>query len=653
MTRVFTRADLLALTADGLTQLANAGLVKRAQRELEAGQGPRIEIAADGLVEAHFADGTQTRLPLGKNPGEALCSCPASGMCRHRVSLVLAYQQAASLAVPAGADVPEPVSAAGAWSPADILDSALEEMLTPALRSELQRLARQALEVHLESGLVPSARLPMATVRFLVPGEIAYARCDCAASQRCAHVVLAVQAFRAGRAQGLNTVTLGQRVGAVNPHVNAAVQAVQTSLGRLLREGVVAAMPAHGQGLAAASRAATEAGATWLALALESLEQQIHGYEIRSARYAEQDVLALAVELHARTHAHLPDGGLDEHLLGIGEAMETAMATARLISLGARAFSNGKDLLVSVLLADTDTGSTLVFEKNFTAPEPGERLDPAMLDSLRFGPGLQVKALARGQLLTAVARRRADGLLALGAGRGGKTSLMPHAGRYELPAPLRVDAVSTLLEAAEEKPPSFLRPRHRVRDAHLFRTAKIIGQSFSAGAQHWQAAVELEDDGGLLILERHYDAGAPQALEILFAAFDGYYGPLRQIAGPTRVEGGQIICDPWALSADTLIVPDVDCVQTRIEMAAHGHEEGSAGLLERISAWLAEALHQGTRNLARDYAERGYQLATQARSAGYEQTAHRLDAWLARLHEEAGLDLFGDLATRVLALREG
>ncbi|WP_460021933.1 SWIM zinc finger family protein, partial [Methylobacterium phyllosphaerae] len=89
------RPDLRALTDDGLVQLANAGLVKRALREVAAGQGPALAEAEDGTVEARFADGTVTRLGPGRPPGEASCTCPASGMCRHRVALVVAYRAAA------------------------------------------------------------------------------------------------------------------------------------------------------------------------------------------------------------------------------------------------------------------------------------------------------------------------------------------------------------------------------------------------------------------------------------------------------------------------------------------------------------------------------------------------------------------------------
>src|SRR3954464_7007312 len=86
------RPDLVALTDDGLVQLANAGLVKRGLRELADGKAPALSETPDGTIEARFTDGTVTRLAMGRAPGDATCSCPASGMCRHRIGLVLAYR---------------------------------------------------------------------------------------------------------------------------------------------------------------------------------------------------------------------------------------------------------------------------------------------------------------------------------------------------------------------------------------------------------------------------------------------------------------------------------------------------------------------------------------------------------------------------------
>ena len=51
------RDDLLHLSPEALTQIANAGLVKRALRELAADYRPRITVDEAGLLDAHYEHG--------------------------------------------------------------------------------------------------------------------------------------------------------------------------------------------------------------------------------------------------------------------------------------------------------------------------------------------------------------------------------------------------------------------------------------------------------------------------------------------------------------------------------------------------------------------------------------------------------------------
>lgn len=109
-----------------------------------------------------------------------------------------------------------------------------------------------------------------------------------------------------------------------------------------------------------------------------------------------------------------------------------------------------------------------------------------------------------------------------------------------------------------ERAQGFLRPRDRLDAFHLFDVGEVLGQAWSPGAQIWQAAEELPGDGGRLHLARSYDRAAPGALGLLAAAFDGACGPVRQVAGPVRIEAGMLLCEPWSVGADRLVVPDLD-----------------------------------------------------------------------------------------------
>ena len=106
------RDDLLHLSPEALTQIANAGLVKRALRELAADYRPRITVDEAGLLDAQFSDGVQTRWPPGVPIQQAQCSCGAAAVCRHRIIAALAYREDAAAA-------PAPTEAAGVGTTSD------------------------------------------------------------------------------------------------------------------------------------------------------------------------------------------------------------------------------------------------------------------------------------------------------------------------------------------------------------------------------------------------------------------------------------------------------------------------------------------------------------------------------------------------------
>ena len=82
----------------GLSHQHHRGLfaalqLKRARKETAEGRGATADELADGTVVAVFPDGATTRLAAGTPLKAASCTCGAATMCRHRVGLVLAYQQ--------------------------------------------------------------------------------------------------------------------------------------------------------------------------------------------------------------------------------------------------------------------------------------------------------------------------------------------------------------------------------------------------------------------------------------------------------------------------------------------------------------------------------------------------------------------------------
>jgi hypothetical protein len=213
--RRMTRPDLLALTADDLVLLANRGLVRRAQAEVESGDLTcELQEGPAGDVEVRWSDGVTCLLPAGVSLAQGRCSCPATTLCRHLLRSVLVYQRQhrqpgpgegpAPVAGPAQGPRPGPPQEApqeapeGPWDPGAIPDATLEGAVprTTLAASRRDFAAGQVLELTRGRRPVAYVHSLSCTVRFLVPGDVRYAHCDCAAEPPCRHVPLAVWAFR-------------------------------------------------------------------------------------------------------------------------------------------------------------------------------------------------------------------------------------------------------------------------------------------------------------------------------------------------------------------------------------------------------------------------------------------------------------------------
>ncbi|MCF1495801.1 hypothetical protein GOZ83_26720 [Agrobacterium vitis] len=633
------RADLTALTDDGLTQLSNAGLVKRAQRELANGTGPELAELDDGTIEARFADGTLTRLAPGRELADASCTCPSSGVCRHRVMLAMACRETRTQDRDGQPDV------AVAWNPATLDLEGFEAALAPSAKAELNRLLGTRHSVRLVYGQVPAARLPMASVRFLVPGDLGYARCDCIQQRNCVHVALAIRAFRAADDTSEAVVGGASAIAAGTADTGALATACTELLAQLLDVGVTAGLTAHALLIERCRRQAEKLGASQMLLVLEGLVEQIESYSARSARYDERAALRLGVELVARTKAS--DAAT---ALGLGEPFETAMSKSRLVSLGGRLRQEGLDVRASVLLADSDTGATMLLERLFSAlPNETGPLQASVLRR-QFSPGLPVLGVGRGQILTSVARRRADGLLALGSGTGGKTQVMPRDGNFTFASPLAARHVDAVTSDFSKRAISLIRPRKRVDDIHVFEVEEALGQSWSAGAQIWEGAVRLANEGGTLHLEREFDAGAPAATGVLAAAMEGRWGRIRYIAGPVRLDGDALVCEPWSLSADRFIVPDLDTPEEMMATVTPRQVSQQSDILDEVERLLSGSIHAGSRARAHREAV-GKPLKARLTAAGFVSLASRLGDWMVAEPGRA-TSTFCDVAVWLLTLKE-
>lgn len=578
---------LLRLSVEALTQLSNAGLVKRAQRELDTLPPPALA-RVDGTLEARFADGVLTRFPPAAGVRESHCSCGAA-LCRHRLIAVLAWQRQQ------GEQPRAPLRSPGAISPA-----ALQQWAGPLAWAQAERLQAGGLLVEVRRAgaqdPVPTALLPQASVRFHGGDDPAAAQSDAAESEHRCQVVLAVWAFQRADAEAPQAAAVQVQLGARSvAHAALRPALVELCVG-LWRHGLVDGGARHGPALALALQVAEQIGATWMQLALQALEQWLAGYAARSALVELKDGLALVAELIARERAAAGRGALAaQHALGVGERLSTPLARVRLRALGLRIRADGEQRSACVALADPDTSTRIAWRCAWDNAGSSGAASVQRATEVRVSNSGRLQALAHGQLVSVSVQRRADGELRLGSGHGGRSSLLGQSPDWsDLPAALLHRRLADWRAARSHLPPPLLRPRQALADHAVLRGLRVDDLGFDPATQCLHALLRDSDDAPLLLL-RPWERAAPGALDALARMLQAE-APLT-IAGSLR-DGALPQIDPWALTDDhTLCVPDLALPDGSVRQLAIATlpqiDDPLHTLLGRAEDWLASCLVQG------------------------------------------------------------
>lgn len=577
------RDDLARLTDEVLIDLANKGLVKRAHKMLSRDQGPVVTWAGP-VPSGVFPDGVETSLPRDVSLTDAPCSCGAATVCRHRLALVLACRGVA----------PDPPAV---WTPA-FDDASLIERLGASLVQRAER-GQGGVVVDLVPGVVPEARLPTCSVRFMVQGELGYATCSCD-EPRCVHVAHAVWAFRR-QAQGrVELATAELRVDLEG--LDALVALTDDVLWSGVADSVGVA-----QRVAGVDRALARAGLAWPLEACRQLGEQIDAYARRSAAYAPERLCELLVDPWAR-RAALGDGTLSAEVLGASVAAETRLEKARFVGLGCRLSAIDGVTRVELFLADR-AGTVLVIRRGVS----GEALVTGPQIARRRQGGVTLGRLATGRVLTQVARRRANRELLLGTGAG-NTSV--RTGDWdELPPGVLGLPESPALPAA-------LRPRHLAGGVRVLTVEAVDAVGWDPASQAVVAWTQVEGARCRVVLAH---AGvAPGACAALAAALQA--GPTR-VSGHVARRGGAWQLTPLAVeAAGGLVVPALaKAASVHADVAVAAPESPLAEAVHRALSTLDEGAHRGLAQGSASWMERLAAEAVSLRRVGLVRTAERLD----------------------------
>lgn len=620
------RDDLLALTPDAVAALTNAGLAKRAVRDLAAGRVPAMRETDDGTVIATFDDDQVARLPRGLPLRLATCTCPSTATCRHRVTAALAYR--GWLEGRRAEDGPGSAVAEPSPSPAAIPDEALRAACgAHALAEAASAIRGKEVVVELVEGPPPGARLPTATVRFFVPGQVAHAGCDCRQGGSCVHVVLAVWAFRRAEEEGRGpaaTVTLASgpaRAAAGDADALAAARA----LARWIVVEGVATLPdaASSRRFAAARDALRRARAVWVEHALDEVARHVGHHRERSARYRAADVVQALVEIEGRARAATGSVALPAaFVLGRADAEETDLDHLQLVAVGSRVDAHGADRDATVFLAEPGSGTVLVAARTWQGLAGTTGADLAGRSFLARAP---LGVVARGGLVSRRARRHPDRGLSVTSGAGNTSVMAVEADWASLPEPLLVPSVARLRRAMIDRPPRMLRPRLRAEDLHVVAISAIVSLAHDPGDQV-TSAIALDAEGEPYTIERAHRAVTPAALDALAFALSGFAGAPRYVTGEVRLGPRGIVVDPMHVVADRVVVLDLELAQGHPALPIERRPRaGRAGLLERARGVLDASVHHGLRATTAEAIARWSSLGSELAAAGHGETGRRID----------------------------
>lgn len=614
------RADLLGLTRPALVALANAGFVKRAEKELEQA-APTIGVADDGTLTATFADGTVTKLPPGVSLQQSPCTCGATPMCRHRVMAVLAYQK--------NSEAPAAPAPSKPWSPADIDDAALEKALGKTVLARAANARQRGVLADVHRGTfagddMPAVHMSTSSVRFLVAGDVAHARCDCTLRTGCEHVALAVWAFRLAAEKDPTSKVVAVEVLAASAARVDDVSAAIDLAASVLLEGAINLGPGAATRFALARRTLERAGYSWPLAAVDDLEALLDAYRRRSALYSPEELAGCVAEIVARARAAAKGTDVPSRaVLGADEAIEARLDQLRLVALGARVRADGDDRQIRVFFADPSSDHVTVLERRAPKPEGGQPEDGVALAARSVLAGNPLSVVATCQLVSNAAIRRANRVVTFSTGALKQTSVLRGPGTLDaLPQNLVVRDLERHRAATKNQAPRWLRPRLAASTLIVLAVSKVSLVAYDAAAQAVVAEC-LDATENPFTVRLAYRAECPAALHVLAKALSG------NVTGVIGTIHGDVV-EPITVVTDRFVAIDLEKGEGGLAALPHVsavREETPLGAaVSRTLAVLEGGAHTGLRTVSPAWTDRLRQAREEVRELGLEHLAADLEA---------------------------
>ncbi len=561
------RRDLLSLTEEDLASIGTRGHVRRAQKTLEnhKAECTSLEEQEDGTLVLLWSDDVTCTLFADRVLADAGCTCPAPNICRHIIRSVLHYQQHMADHVgelgeeEAAAAAEIAIAASEPWDPGAITDEALEEALSKVKMRKAHKHQRDGAVVELVRGRKPLATFHKLgfTLRFQVPGDVRYTRCDCVDDAPCEHVPLAVWAFRElpeDKQSGF--VTMGHEEEIETPTELFAKVAHQ--FGELVEHGFTGTPPAAMDRFEQLEAKLRDAEMVWPASIIADIRQQYQHYTGHDARFSPTDIANLVGEFMIRAQALEGDQTEVPSLFirGSSDDMNSKMGQTVFVGMGCSVTKRKQSIVVQAMLQDKKTGKVVALGHEFVDPSEDDNIEASPLHELGSKlviQGRDLASLGRSQLVLKKATLGADHGLELGRARA---SAYQQTYKWEeLLAPVFAEDFDEVRAKLQALPPASLRPRRVGEDFHVVPIKRVQRASFSVRDQAIMATIVDDHDHTALIYHPYTDRNR-QGTERLLAMLERYPDKIKFVSGTMHVGAHGLIIEPAGLVFDPDDDPD-------------------------------------------------------------------------------------------------
>lgn len=517
------RQDILSLSLQELEVLTSKGTVNRALKDIESGTKGEWKETENGSIEVVWEDSVTCILPGSVPIQESSCTCSSTGVCRHIIRTIVAYQKRTI------SDKPNL-----SWNPGSISDESLRSFISASSFTKAKSIFNSGIAVELDRTDIPVAKIHgLGTVHFPVPNDIRYARADCKGSLGEQIIAVAVWSFRLTHLEKEFVSTNIQEIKISSDITDRA----NIILKEIVQYGFQGASEYLKERLSQLERSCLEEGLLWPAEVLSELQEEYSKYLLHDSLFDPDQVVYLLGEWIIRMDALKENKGAVPSLVirGDTKAYSSELIVRSLIGLGSGIKVFKKGFVVLSYFADPKSDKILLYECSFE-----KQMDEPFHSIGNFPvlKGIPIYDFGKSSILSSSIKKNASGKLQF----SNKVTLNPQTFSFEsLSRNIFSDNFNETMKTLLEKPPRPLGPRWAAGNFFVFKVERFTQPHFDNILQ--QMNIELEDqNGNIAYAQLPYYSRASDGIENLqHALVDSH---LRYVCGIADVTSGRLYIKP-------------------------------------------------------------------------------------------------------------